>query len=60
MLGDTPYDLESAHRAGIGMVAVRCGGWQDKDLQGALAVYDDPADLLAHFEQSPLGVTAKT
>jgi HAD superfamily hydrolase (TIGR01509 family) len=60
MLGDTPYDLESASRAGIGMVAVRCGGWQDKNLQGALAVYDDPADLLAHYEQSPLAVIAKT
>ncbi len=55
MLGDTPYDVEAATRAGIGIIAVRCGGWRDEDLQGALAVYDDPADLLAHYEESPLG-----
>jgi hypothetical protein len=36
------------------MIAFRCGGWGDKDLAGALAVYDDPADLLAHYDSSPL------
>src|SRR5205823_11392087 len=46
MLGDTPYDVEAAHRTGIGLIAVRCGGWGDRELVGALAVYDDPADLL--------------
>jgi len=54
LLGDTPYDLEAATAAGIAMIALRCGGWQDVDLQGALAIYDDPADLLAHFTTSPL------
>ena len=54
MLGDTPYDIESGSRAGVGVIAVRCGGWSDADLRGALAVYDDPADLLAHFDSSPL------
>ena len=54
MLGDTPYDLEAAGRAGVGVVALRCGGWGDADLDGAVAVYDDPADLLARFEDSPL------
>lgn len=53
MLGDTPYDIQAARRAGIGIVALRCGGWRDDDLQGALAIYDDPADLLAHFGESP-------
>lgn len=53
MLGDTPYDVEAATRAGVRVVAVRCGGWTDNDLAGAAAVYDDPADLLAHFGQSP-------
>jgi HAD superfamily hydrolase (TIGR01509 family) len=48
MLGDTPYDVEAARRAGIGIIALRCGGWDARDLEGALAVYDDPADLLAH------------
>jgi len=54
MLGDTPYDVEAARRAGIEIIAVRSGGWTDHDLEGAAAVYEDPADLLAHYSQSPL------
>jgi HAD superfamily hydrolase (TIGR01509 family) len=53
MLGDTPYDVEAAGKAGVRAVAFRCGGWDDKGLAGAAAVYDDPADLLAHYESSP-------
>ncbi len=53
MLGDTPYDIEAAHKAGIRTVALRCGGWTDTDLRGAVAVYADPADLLAHLAESP-------
>lgn len=48
MVGDTPYDIEAARKAGVLMVALRCGGWSDKDLAGAVAIYDNPADLLAH------------
>ena len=55
MLGDTPYDVEAAKRAGITIIAVRSGGWADEDLKGALAVYDDPADLLAHYDESIFG-----
>ena len=54
MLGDTPYDVEAATRAGVAIIAVRCGGWSDDELRGAIAVYDDPADLLAHYDESPL------
>jgi HAD superfamily hydrolase (TIGR01509 family) len=54
MLGDTPYDVESSGRAGVGMIGVRSGGWSAEDLHGCLAVYDDPADLLAHIASSPL------
>ena len=53
MLADTPYDVQAAHKAGVGIVGVRCGGWTTEDLKGALAVYNDPADLLACFDQSP-------
>lgn len=35
-------------------VAFRCGGWRDKVLAGAIAIYDGPADLLARFDSSPL------
>ncbi|MER3492740.1 MAG: hydrolase [Mastigocladus sp. ERB_26_2] len=55
MLGDTPYDIKSATQAGVGVIAVRCGGFDDAALAGAKAIYDDPADLLAHYADSPLG-----
>lgn len=55
MLGDTPYDIESAQGCGVGVIAVRCGGWRDHDLRDAIAIYDDPADLMAHYAESPLG-----
>lgn len=54
MLGDTPYDVEAANRAGVGCVALRCGGWDDASLEGAVAIYDSPADLLEHLDSSPL------
>jgi HAD superfamily hydrolase (TIGR01509 family) len=53
MLGDTPYDVTAARRAGVNSVAVRSGGWGDADLAGALAVYQDTADILSHLDESP-------
>jgi phosphoglycolate phosphatase-like HAD superfamily hydrolase len=55
MLGDTAYDIESAQKVGVRTIALRCGGSSDKDLSGAIAIYDDPADLLRHFDASVLG-----
>jgi HAD superfamily hydrolase (TIGR01509 family) len=55
MIGDTPYDIEAARKAGVATIAFRCGGWTDKELAGAIAIYNDPADLLAHYATSPLG-----
>lgn len=57
MLGDTPYDVEAALRAGVPCIALRSGGWGDVDLRGALAIYDDPADLVAHLDESPLATS---
>jgi HAD superfamily hydrolase (TIGR01509 family) len=54
MIGDTPYDVESAGRAGVRVIAFRCGGWNDADLKGAVAIYDGPADLLANLDRSPV------
>jgi HAD superfamily hydrolase (TIGR01509 family) len=54
MLGDTPYDIEAAQKISINTIAVRCGGWSDTELDGAIAIYEDPADLLAHYDSSPL------
>ena len=46
MVGDTPYDAQAAARAGVAFIGLRCGGWSERDLQPALAVYADPAELL--------------
>lgn len=53
MLGDTPYDVEAAARARVSTVALLSGGWDEHALGDAVAVYRDPADLLAHFTSSP-------
>ncbi|MEW5848100.1 MAG: HAD family phosphatase [Myxococcota bacterium] len=56
LLGDTPYDVTAGRSAGVPVIALRCGGyWTDRDLAGAVAIYDSPAALLAGFESSLLG-----
>lgn len=54
MIGDTPYDAEAARAAGLGFVGFRCGGWSDRDLGGALAIYDGPRALLLEYDRSVL------
>jgi HAD superfamily hydrolase (TIGR01509 family) len=54
MVGDTPYDIEAARKEGVAAIAFRCGG-HDDDLKGALAIYDNPADLVRSWNESPLG-----
>ena len=54
MIGDTPYDVEAAQRAGVAIIAFRSGGWRDADLAGAIAIYDGPWDLLEQLDESPL------
>jgi phosphoglycolate phosphatase-like HAD superfamily hydrolase len=57
MIGDTPYDIEAALKANVAVVALRCGGgWSDRDLAGAVAIYDDPADLSSQLDRSPLAL----
>jgi phosphoglycolate phosphatase-like HAD superfamily hydrolase len=55
MLGDTPYDIDAAMKAGVRAVALRCGGWPDEKLRGAIAVFDSPENLLAEYDRSPFG-----
>jgi len=54
MIGDTPYDVHAANRAGVACVAFRCGGWNDEALSGAVAIYDGPWSLLSQLGPSPL------
>ncbi len=58
MLGDTPYDVEAAGRAGVAIVALECGGWRAEELRGAIAVYTDPAALLRAYDASPFAERA--
>jgi len=60
MVGDTPYDLHAARDAGVGMIGLRSGGWNDLDLVGAWGIYNDPADLLARYSESPLSQIGRT
>jgi HAD superfamily hydrolase (TIGR01509 family) len=55
MIGDTPYDVAAATRAGVKIIGFRSGGWGDADLAGTIAIYDGPWDLLERIEDSPLG-----
>lgn len=52
MIGDTPYDVAAAQKAGVRIIALRCGGWGDADLKGAVAIYDGPWDLLRELASS--------
>jgi phosphoglycolate phosphatase-like HAD superfamily hydrolase len=58
MLGDTPYDVQASIGAHVNLVALLCGGWTALELSGATAIYDNPADLLRWYDQSPLSVDA--
>ncbi len=52
VIGDTPYDAEAAAKVGLRTVGVLCGGFPEDDLRGAgcVAIYRDPADLLARYD----------
>ncbi|HEX4609842.1 MAG TPA: HAD family hydrolase [Urbifossiella sp.] len=56
VVGDTPYDAEAAGKAGLQTVGVLCGGFPEAGLcaAGCVAIYRDPADLLARYAHSPL------
>ncbi len=60
VVGDTPYDAEAAIKAGLRIVGLTCGGWSEAELKqaGCIAVYADPADLLANYDASPIGARA--
>jgi len=54
LIGDSPYDVEAGTRAGVAVIALRCGGFSEEDLDGAAALFDDPQDLATKIEQSPI------
>ncbi len=56
VVGDTRWDIEAAAKLDIKVVAVLTGGTTRQDLQeaGAIAVYEDVAELLDQLDDSPL------
>lgn len=59
VIGDTVWDVLAAARAGLAAIGLTCGGIGGVQLRdaGAIAVYDDPAHLLAELDRSPLLLT---
>ena len=57
VVGDTVWDVEAAERAGLPCVALLCGGISAGELTeaGTRALFEDPADLLAKLDSSPIG-----
>ena len=55
-LGDTPYDAESAGKAGVRTIGVETGGWTRQELldAGCVEAYASVAELLERFEESAL------
>jgi HAD superfamily hydrolase (TIGR01509 family) len=55
-LGDTPYDAESAGKAGLRTIGVETGGWTKEELYtaGCVEVYSSVGELLQHFDESAL------
>jgi HAD superfamily hydrolase (TIGR01509 family) len=53
VIGDAVWDVEAGARLGIPTVAVLCGGFGRDELigAGAVAVHDDPRDLLDHLDE---------
>lgn len=60
VVGDTPYDVQAAAKAGIQTIGLLSGGFMEEALReaGAVAVYRDVSDLLDNYEESPLAASA--
>ncbi|MFF9839826.1 HAD family hydrolase [Streptomyces sp. NPDC020422] len=60
-VGDSVWDMKAARHARVVSAGLLCGGIPRADLTeaGAAAVYDDPADLLAHLHSSPFAEVAE-
>ena len=62
MVGDAVWDVEAARNAGVPCIALRSGGTGPDELReaGAIAVYDDPAGLLASIRESAIGTLGQS
>ena len=57
MIGDTPWDIEAAKRAGVETLAVLTGGFSRDELEqaGAAMVFESVAELRERLGETPLG-----
>ena len=57
MVGDTPWDIEAADRAGVKTIAVLTGGFSRAELEeaGAAIVFESVAELRERLDETPLG-----
>jgi HAD superfamily hydrolase (TIGR01509 family) len=55
VVGDSPFDVQAAARAGMGCIGVLSGGFAEAELRraGAIAVYKDVAGLASEYDESP-------
>jgi len=60
MVGDSVWDVEAGARAGIPVIGLRCGGFPEEELTqaGAVALFDNPRDLVDRFEETGLPAQA--
>jgi HAD superfamily hydrolase (TIGR01509 family) len=60
VIGDTPWDVKAAARAGLRTLAFLSGGFAEAKLReaGAAFVYQGAQDLLAGYDTSPFGAAA--
>jgi HAD superfamily hydrolase (TIGR01509 family) len=56
MIGDTPWDVEAAKRAGVETIAVMTGGFSEQELRdaGAVAVFESVAELRERLGETAL------
>lgn len=56
VVGDTPYDVEAALKAGLSTIGFLSGGFSEEWLTnaGAIKIYDGPSGLLKDFGASPI------
>lgn len=56
MVGDTPWDVHAARRAGVDTIAVLTGGFAIEELKesGAVAVFQSVAELCVRLDQTAL------
>jgi len=56
MVGDTPWDIEAARKAGVPTICVITGGFSRQELEeaGAAAVFESVDELRENLDETPL------